>query len=120
MTLQEVQSAVTQLAQSIRDGATDEHEAAVVLLAAKSLVEMEWHKATNAAAEASAQLVIEKRAAGAGVSVDVAIDAAALALKKHPSEVTAIEVVNLPVLVPLEPPPPTNRPATPDPAPKVP
>jgi hypothetical protein len=117
MTLQQVQAAVAQLAQTIRDDAADEHEAAVVLLGAKSLLEMEWHKANQAAAEASSQLVLEKRAVESGVSVAELKDAAALALKRHPSTVTAVEVVNLPVLVPLDPPPPTDRPVTPSPAP---
>jgi hypothetical protein len=118
MDMKEVKTLVDQLTATICDAADDAHEAALLLLGAKSLLEAKWHAANQDAAEASAQLVIEKRAVVSGIALTDAKDTAARLLRKHPSEVTAVDILNLPLYSKLD---QLDQPAdAPAPTPKVP
>lgn len=103
----DLEAEVNALAAKIAAETVDQHERAVFLSAVKGAFEALWAKAASEADEQRAQLVLEKRAATGGKSVADQKADVALLLKKHPSTVTAIEVLSVAILKPAPPPPVT-------------
>jgi hypothetical protein len=97
----DVRAEVAALAATIRAGAADAHEARSMFMLAGSVLQVEFVKAAQESAEAMAALVLEKRAADAGVSVDDQKEAAGALLNKRAEQVTALEALEAPILQPV-------------------